>query len=259
MTPLAADLELARELALLGGGIALERYQRHPPATRKGDGSWVTDADIAAEQAIRARLAEARPDHNVLGEEHGLQSAAGGDAGRATWVIDPIDGTHSYMIGIPLWATLVGLVVDGEPVVGVCHAPTLGETYEAAAGGGARMNGAPIAVRPTPLDEAMVVSGGLRGMQENGIEAFYRELARAAWRVRGLGDFWGHMLVARGAAQVMVDPEVRTWDTAAVEVIVREAGGAISQLDGSPLADGDSCLTTCGEPLHGRVMALAAR
>ncbi len=261
MTPLAADLELARELALLGGGIALERYQRHPPATRKGDGSWVTEADIAAEQAIRARLAEARPDHNVLGEEHGLQSAAGGDAvaGRPTWVVDPIDGTHSYMIGIPLWATLVGLVVDGESVVGVCHAPTLGETYEAAAGGGARMNGAPIAVRPTPLDEAMVVSGGLRGMQEQGIEAFYRELARAAWRVRGLGDFWGHMLVARGAAQVMVDPAVRTWDTAAVEVIVREAGGAITQLDGSPLADGDSCLTTCGEPLHGLVMAMAAR
>jgi histidinol-phosphatase len=121
------------------------------------------------------------------------------------------------------------------------------------------MNGAPIAVRPTPLDEAMVVSGGLRGMQEQGIEAFYRELARAAWRVRGLGDFWGHMLVARGAAQVMVDPAVRTWDTAAVEVIVREAGGAITQLDGSPLADGDSCLTTCGEPLHGLVMAMAAR
>jgi histidinol-phosphatase len=261
MTPHQVDLELARELALLGGGIALERYQRHPPATRKGDGSWVTEADIAAEQAIRARLAEARPDHNVLGEEHGLQSAAGGDAvaGRPTWVVDPIDGTHSYMIGIPLWATLVGLVVDGASVVGVCHAPTLGETYEAAAGDGARMNGAPIAVRPTPLDEAMVVSGGLRGMQENGIEAFYRELARAAWRVRGLGDFWGHMLVARGAAQVMVDPEVRTWDTTAVEVIVREAGGAITQLDGSPLADGDSCLTTCGEPLHGLVVAMAAR
>jgi histidinol-phosphatase len=261
MTDHAADLELARELALLGGGIALERYQRHPPATRKGDGSWVTEADIAAEQAIRGRLAEARPGHNVLGEEHGLQAAAGGEAvaGRPTWVVDPIDGTHSYMIGIPLWATLVALVVDGESVVGVCHAPTLGETYEASAGGGARMNGAPIGVRPTPLHEAMVVSGGLRGMQEHGIEDFYRELAAAAWRVRGLGDFWGHMLVARGAAQVMVDPEVRTWDTAAVEVIVREAGGTITQLDGSPLADGDSCLTTCGEPLHSLVLAMAAK
>ena len=256
----AADLELARELALLGGGIALERYRRHPPATRKGDGSWVTEADLAAEEAIRRRLAEARPGHNGLGEEDGLHAAAGGDAapGRPTWVVDPIDGTHSYMIGIPLWATLVGLVVEGEVVVGVCHAPGLGETYEATAGGGARMNGEPIGVRPTPLDEAMVVSGGLRSMQEFGLEPFYAELSAAAWRVRGLGDFWGHMLVARGAAQVMVDPTVRTWDTTAVEVIVREAGGTITQLDGGPLADGMSCLTTASAELREQVSAMAA-
>ena len=256
----ASDLELARELALLGGGIALERYRRHPPATRKGDGSWVTEADLAAEEAIRGRLADARPGHNVLGEEDGLQSAAGGAAvpGRPTWVVDPIDGTHSYMIGIPLWATLVGLVVDGEVVVGVCHAPGLGETYEATAGGGARMNGEPIGVRSTPLDEAMVVSGGLRSMQEFGLEPFYSELSATAWRVRGLGDFWGHMLVARGAAQVMVDPTVRTWDTTAVEVIVREAGGTITQLDGSPLADGSSCLTTASAELREQVSAMAA-
>jgi histidinol-phosphatase len=260
VTDLTPDLELARELALLGGGIALERYRRHPPAIRKGDGSWVTEADVAAEQAIRRRLAEARPGHNVLGEEDGLHSAAGGEAvpGRPTWVVDPIDGTHSYMIGIPLWATLVGLVVEGEMVVGVCHAPGLGETYEAAAGGGARMNGEPIAVRATPLGEAMVVSGGLRAMQEYGLEPFYRELAAASWRVRGLGDFWGHMLVARGAAQVMIDPSLRTWDTAAVEVIVREAGGTFTQLDGSAVADGSSCLTTAGPQLQAQVIAMAA-
>jgi histidinol-phosphatase len=259
MTAYAADLELARELALLGGGIALDRYRNHPPATRKGDGSWVTDADIAAEQAIRERLAEARPDHNVLGEEDGLHAAAGGDAvpGRPTWVIDPIDGTHSYMIGIPLWATLVGLVVDGRSAVGVCHAPGVGETYEASVGGGARMNGEPIAVRPVPLAEAMVVSGGLRSMQEHGMEGFYRELSARAWRVRGLGDFWGHMLVARGAAQVMIDPITRVWDIAAVEVIVREAGGVITQADGSPVADNRSCVSTCGGALHAEILALA--
>jgi histidinol-phosphatase len=261
VTGFAADLELARELALLGGGIAIEGYRNHPPATRKGDGSWVTAADLAAEEAIRARLAEARPGHNVLGEEDGLRGAAGGDAvpGQPTWVVDPIDGTHSYMIGIPLWATLIGLVVDGEVVVGVCHAPGLGETYEASAGGGARMNGEPIAVRETPLAEAMVVSAGLGAMQEHGLEQFYRDLSAAAWRVRGLGDFWGHMLVARGAAQVMIDPTLRTWDYTAVEVIVREAGGSISQLDGSPIADDGSCLTTCGPALHAEVLAMAAR
>jgi histidinol-phosphatase len=260
VTDHAVDLELARELALLGGGIAQEHFRKHPPATRKGDGSWVTEADVAAEQAIRRRLAEARPDHNVLGEEDGLHAAAGGDAvpGRPTWVVDPIDGTHSYMIGIPLWATLVGLVVGGESVVGVCHAPGVGETYEASKGGGARMNGEPIAVRPVPLAEAMVVSGGLSSMQEQGLEAFYRELSARAWRVRGLGDFWGHMLVARGAAQVMVDPVTRVWDTAAVEVIVREAGGEITRVDGSPIADGSSCLSTCGGSLHAELLALAA-
>jgi histidinol-phosphatase len=257
----AADLELARELALLGGGIAHERYMHHPPATRKGDGSWVTEADVAAEQAIRARLAEARPGHNMLGEEDGLHAAGGGEGvpGAPTWVVDPIDGTHSYMVGIPLWATLVGLVVDGTVVVGVCHAPGLGETYEATAGGGARMNGEPIGVRATSLADAMVVSGGLRSAQENGFEPFYRTLSESAWRVRGLGDFWGHMLVARGAAQIMVDPIVHTWDTTAVEVIVREAGGTITQIDGSPIADNRSCLTTCGPPLHDEVVALAAR
>ena len=103
----------------------------------------------------------------------------------------------------------------------------------------------------------MIVSGGLSAMQEYDVEAFYRELAAAAWRVRGLGDFWGHMLVARGAAQVMIDPTVRTWDTAAVEVIVREAGGTITQLDGSPIADGCSCVSTCGQPPHGEIVALA--
>ncbi len=261
MSDHTADVELARELALLGGGIAHEGYQRHPPATRKGDGTWVTEADLAAEEAIRARLARERPGHNVLGEEDGLHAAAGGEAvpGAPTWVVDPIDGTHSYMVGIPLWATLVGLVVDGTVVVGVCHAPGLGETYEATAGGGARMNGEPIGVRATALAEAMVVSGGLRSAQEHGLEGFYRELSASAWRVRGLGDFWGHMLVARGAAQIMVDPIVRTWDTTAIEVIVREAGGTITQVDGSPIADGRSCLSTCGPPLHDQVVALAAR
>ena len=256
----AEDLALARELAALGGSEALARFRRIAPPIQKRDGSWVTEADLAAEAAIRARLAEARPDDDVLGEEHGHTAADGGPArdGARTWVIDPIDSTHSYMVGIPLWATLVGLMVDGRAVVGVCHVPALGETYEGADGAGARMNGEPIAVRETPLAEAVVTSPGLRSMTRRGRVDLYRRLADGCWRERSLGDFWGHMLVARGAAQVMVDPIVAVWDYTPLEPIVREAGGTMTQLDGSPLTHDGSCLTSCGAAMHAEVLAMAA-
>ena len=255
------ELGLAVEVARLGGQAALERFGRHAPPERKTDGSWVTEADLAAEAAVRGRLAAARPQDDVLGEEHGLTAADGGPPrpGTPTWVVDPIDSTHSYMIGIPLWATLVGLRVDGRMVVGVCHAPALGETYAAADGGGATLNGTPIAVRETPLAAAMVATPGLRSMRAGGCGALYDELAARCRRDRSLGDFWGHMLVARGAAQVMIDPVVAEWDFAPLEPIVREAGGRMTQLDGSPPRHGGSCVTTCGEGLHAEVLALAAR
>jgi len=256
----AADLALAKELAAIGGGEALERFRRIPPPTRKLDGSWVTEADLAAEAAIRERLAEARPDDDVLGEEGGHTAAIGGPArpGARTWVIDPIDSTHSYMVGIPLWATLVGLRVDDRAVLGVCHVPAIGETYEAADGAGARMNGEPIAVRETPLDEAVGTSPGLRSMTRYGRFELYRRLADGCWRDRSLGDFWGHMLVARGAAQVMVEPIVAVWDYLPLQPIVREAGGTMTQIDGSPLVHDGSCLTTCGGAMHAAVLEMAA-
>jgi len=256
----AADLALAKELAALGGAEALDRFRRIPPPTRKRDGSWVTEADLAAEAAIRARLADARPDDDVLGEEGGHTAAGGGAAreGARTWVIDPIDSTHSYMVGIPLWATLVGLRVGGRAVLGVCHVPALGETYDGADGAGAHMNGEPIAVRETPLAEAVVTSPGLRSMTRRGRFNLYQRLADGCWRERSLGDFWGHMLVARGAAQVMVDPIVAIWDYTPLEPIVREAGGTMTQLDGSPLTHDGSCLTTCGTAMHAEVLAMAA-
>jgi histidinol-phosphatase len=196
----------------------------------------------------------------VLGEEGGHMAATGGPPrpGARTWVIDPIDATHSYMVGIPLWATLVGLRVDDRAVVGVCHAPAIGETYEAADGAGARMNGEPIAVRETPLDEAVVTSPGLRSMTRYGRFELYRRLAGDCWRDRSLGDFWGHMLVARGAAQVMVEPIVAVCDYLPLQPIVREAGGTMTQIDGSPLVHDGSCLTTCGPAMHDVVLGMAA-
>jgi histidinol-phosphatase len=258
MAGFATELEFARDLALLGGGVASGHFRREPEARRKPDGSWVTQGDWETEAQIRLRIARSFPDHNVLGEEEGLTRAGGGDPleDAPTWVIDPIDGTSNYVAGIPLWATLVGLMIDGECVVGVAHAPAIGETYEAARGSGARMNGEPIRVdQVATLGDATIVSTGYESFAAHGIEAFYVRIVSKADRSRGFGDFWGHMLVARGAAHVMLEPILNLWDYAALVPIVEEAGGRTTTMQGGPLVDGSSCVTTNGA-LHDTVLAV---
>lgn len=235
-------------------------YRRDPESKKKADGTWVTEADWAVEAQIRLRIARTFPDHNVLGEEEGLTRAGGGDPvdGAPTWVVDPIDGTNNYMAKIPIWATLVGLEVDGRAVVGVAHAPALGETYDAAVGSGARLNGEDIHVRDVgDLSDATVLYASLSSFVDQGLDRPFLELASRSYRSRGFGDFWGHMLVARGAAQVMIEPELRVWDFRALEVIVAEAGGRQSALDGSPLVDHGSVVTTSGS-IHDDVLRLFA-
>jgi histidinol-phosphatase len=256
---LALALEFSLQVARVGGEIALSHYQRDPAVERKDDGTWVTEADRAVEREIRARISKAWPDHNVLGEEEGLKSAAGGRAGpdAPTWVIDPIDGTNNYIAGIPVWGTLVALRVGGESVVGVCHAPALGETYEGGRGLGARMNDEPIEVDPLDdLARATVLFASAQGFVDTHLQSFFEEIVGRSWRTRGFGDFWGHMLVARGAAHVMVEPEVSIWDVAALQPIVSEAGGTTTHLDGEEWGDTGSCLTTNGV-LHDEVVGLA--
>ena len=262
MHDLQAALTVARELALEGGAIAAERYRRDSPARLKHDGTWVTDADLAVETALRERLAQHFPDHNVLGEEGGLRRADGARADRdaPTWIIDPIDATTNFMAGIPIWATLVALQVGGRNVVGVVNAPALGELYDAAEGHGARLNGAPITVDAVRrLSDAMVLYGSLHAMSQSGLGPFFRTLVSRTRRDRGLGPFWGHMLVARGAAHIMIEPTpyrtLAIWDVAPLEVIVTEAGGRLSRLDGSAWTPGNACLTTCGS-VHDEVVAL---
>lgn len=236
-------------------------FGKEPERRRKNDGTWVTEADWAAEAQMRLRIARAHPDHNILGEEEGLSSAGGGPPtpGAPTWVLDPIDGTHNYMLGIPIWATLVGLRIDERSVVGVAHAPALSETYDGAAGLGARCNGAAIEVDPVgSIAEAHVLFGGHEGWARIAMEEFFEELVGACWRARGFGDFWGHMLVARGAAHVMVEPELSMWDVAALEPIVTEAGGRLTHVDGSAWNEKGSCLTTCGS-LHDQIVGLATK
>lgn len=259
MLDLSQELRFARELAGLGGRIALEHYRRNPKSERKDDGTWVTEADWKIEAQIRLRIARACPDHNVLGEEEGLTAAGGGPpvVGAPTWIVDPIDGTNNYMAGIPVWATLIALRVDDHSVVGVVHAPALGETYEGALGRGARFNGKTMTVdRLEVLERATVLHGGDHFFFDEDLEGFHEALVRRSWRSRGFGDFWGHMLVARGAAHVMVEPQAFLWDYAPLEPIVTEAGGRITHLDGSELRGPGSCLTTNGV-LHDTIVELA--
>ena len=258
MTDFSAELAFALDVARRGGRIALAHFGGEPEARRKADGTWVTEADWAVESQIRLRIARAFPDHNVLGEEEGLTAAGGGDplTDAPTWVIDPIDGTNNYMAGIPIWATLVGLQVNGQSVVGVAHAPALDETYDGAVGLGARMNGRAIEVDPTEsLEEATFLFADPEKFEQQGLARAFDELCARTFRNRGFGDFWGHMLVARGAAHIMVEPALEVWDVAALQPIVSEAGGRVSHLDGRPWAKRGNCLTTNGV-LHDQLVSL---
>ena len=260
MNELGSYLEFARELADVGGRVAMGHFGKDTERKKKDDGTWVTEADWKAEAQMRLRLARSFPDHNILGEEEGLSAAGGGtpNDGAPTWVLDPIDGTNNFMAAIPAWATLVGLKIDGVSVVGVAHAPALGETYDGARGLGARMNDSAIRVDPIKdLTDATVLFADVSSFRVARRDEFFERLVNRAWRSRGFGDFWGHMLVARGAAHVMVETSLREWDVAALLPIVAEAGGKTTQIDGSPWSDHKSCLTTNGV-LHDEVVGLAS-
>lgn len=259
MSDLGSYLDFAKELAEIGGRIALDHFGKDNERKKKDDGTWVTEADWKTEAQMRLRLARTFPDHNILGEEEGLTSAGGGPPrdGAPTWVLDPIDGTNNFMTGIPTWATLVGLRLDGDSVVGVAHAPALQETYDGAIGLGARMNGSTISVDPiTDMSEATVLFADASSFRVAGLDEFFERLINRCFRSRGFGDFWGHMLVARGAAHVMVETSLRTWDVVALQPIVSEAGGTLTQIDNTEWSDKKSCLTT-NSALHDEVVRLA--
>ncbi len=250
--PYAEELALANELADLAAEVAVEVYGREFEVRRKADLTPVTEADLRIEGLVRDRIVERFPGDAVLGEEGGLQGP--GDGGRR-WVVDPIDGTKNFAARIQIWATLIALAVDGRPVLGVIEAPLLGERYEAVQGQGARLNGRPIHVSDVErVPEALVSTAGTGAWLGGPNERAFLSLAAEAERVRGFGDFWGHMLVARGAADVMLETALRTWDWAALAVIVEEAGGRCTQLDGSPLADGASVLSA-NPALHAQLVA----
>lgn len=251
--------DLAHDLADLADAITLPGFHGDLAVERKGDGTAVTDADRGAERAVRAAIADAFPDHTVLGEEDGL-TRAGGPAGAAIdpeaprWIVDPIDGTTNFVTGNPVWATLIALQIDGVEVVGVASAPALGSRWDGVRGGPAHQDGRPIRVSDvTRLDDAQITFGGLRYFEVSRFAPAVAELTRRTRRQRGFGDFWQHCLVAAGACDVAIEAEVNLWDLAAVKVIVEAAGGTFTDLDGDVTADGGSALATNGA-LHDEVL-----
>jgi histidinol-phosphatase len=245
------ELDFANELADEAAGIAMGVFHGDVQVSWKADATPVTQADTTVESTIRERLASSFPDDGVLGEEEGGTQAEG-----RVWVIDPIDGTRNFASGIQIWSTLIALVVDHEPVMSVVSAPALGERYTARQGAGAHLNGQPIHVSSVgSIEEAGVVTGDIETWFGSPMDARLRELESRAKRRRGFGDFWGHMLVARGAMEVMVEPALAVWDWAALVPVVTGAGGSLSQIDGSPLVHGGSIVTTNGI-LHDDVVRL---
>lgn len=210
----------------------------------------MTEADRAVERELRTRIAAARPGDAVVGEEYGSE----GDGARR-WIVDPIDGTKNFVRGVPVWATLVALEEHGVLNLGVVSAPALGRRWWAARGEGAFANGERIGVSRIPeLGDAHLAYDDVPGFEARGLGERFLALARRCWRSRGFGDFWSHVLVAEGAVDVAVEPEVSVWDLAALQVIVEEAGGRFTDLSGVPRPDGGSAVSTNGL-LHDAVLA----
>ena len=266
------DLALAHALADLADAISLDRYQAQDLViATKPDNTPVTDADRAVETAIREALATHRNTDGLVGEEFGSDK---GTSGRY-WVIDPIDGTKNFMRGVPTWATLIALVnVDSsgieEVIVGIASAPALARRWSAAKGHGAFVrfssgniddlsedlgassNEKKISVsKVAKLTDASISYSDFVGWGDR-LEPFQKMLA-SAWRTRGIGDFWSHMLVAEGAVDVAIEPSLAVWDMAALDIIVREAGGAFTNTAGQNGPFGGSGVSTNGV-LHNAVI-----
>ena len=251
---LHAELAFALELADLADAETLHRYERRAfTVDHKADRSEVTEADRQAEAAVRARIAEARPTHGILGEEEGVLGPA--DA-EWRWIIDPVDGTSNFVRGIPVWATLIALAhAERGPLLGVVSAPAMRRRWWGVDGLGAFADGTPLHVSAIDrLEEAQVCVTFSQGWDELGLTPALVRMQSAAWRARGFGDFWQHMLVAEGAVEIAVDAiGVQPYDVAAVGVIVRAAGGSFTDRFGSPSISTGSAVSSNGL-LHAEVI-----
>ena len=256
MTAVRDDVALALRLADQADELTMDRFgalDLH--VDTKPDLTPVTDADRSVEGAVRDTLSQQRPDDPVLGEEFGGTTTF---AGRQ-WVIDPIDGTKNFVRGVPVWATLIALLHDGVPIAGVVSAPALQRRWWAGAGEGAYASfagGAPGRVSVSSvadLESASLSFSSLSGWAKLGLRDRFIELTDTVWRVRGYGDFFSYCLLAEGAVDIAAEPEVSLWDLAALDIVVREAGGAFTSFDGRSGPHGGNVVATNGL-LHAAVL-----
>jgi len=254
--PVADDLALALQLADEADAISTARFGALDLRVEtKPDLTPVSDADRAVEHAIRATLAVRRPDDAIVGEEFGATDAA---TGGRRWVIDPIDATKNFVRGVPVWATLIALMDGADVVVGVVSAPALGSKWWAGQGLGSwtsRLAAQPRRNQVSGVTELRDASMSYSDLSDWGSRApGFHDLAAAVWRTRAYGDFWSHMLVAEGAVDISAEPEVSIWDVAALVVIVTEAGGRVTGVDGSASPQAPSVVCSNGR-LHGEALA----
>ena len=252
----AALLRFAHALLDETDAIALRHFGGELTIDAKPDRSLVTQADTGIETHVRERIAAAYPQHTVAGEEYGVAR----DGGDGRWIVDPIDATHNFVRGIEIFGTLLAFERDGELELGVVSAPGMRRRWFAARGEGARVRhgGAerPIhASRIASLADAQILFSTLRGLDDAGMGEGLRRIVHVAWRDRGFGDFWGHMLVAQGSGESMIEYGVKPWDMAAPYVIVTEAGGRMTDLEGTPSWTAPTVLTSNGL-LHDELLAL---
>jgi histidinol-phosphatase len=247
-----ARYEVAVEAARQAGQLALRYFAGEFVVEQKADLSPVTVADREAEQLLRRTLHAAFPDDGFLGEEYGNTPGSSG----YRWVLDPIDGTRSFVRGIPLWGTLVGLEHNGEQIAGVAEMATLGHTWRALRGDGAYCDDQRIHVSSVSnLSQALVFYSGLSWFVEAGREGDFLRLIRHTDRQRGFGDFYGFMLVAQGSGELMVEYGVHPWDVVALRPIIEEAGGRFSNWDGVPTIDRPDVVVSNGK-LHDAALAV---
>ena len=249
------DLRLAHVLADTADSLTMSRFKALDLVVEtKPDLTPVSDADKSVEESIRSTLSRARPRDAVLGEEFGATGH-----GPRRWVLDPIDGTKNFVRGVPVWATLIALMDGDEVMAGLVSAPALGRRWWAGRGSGAwtgksLSSASRMAVSGvTRLEDASLSYSSLSGWHDLGREDSFLGLTRDVWRTRAYGDFWSYMLVAEGAVDIAAEPDVMLHDLAAVSVIVTEAGGRFTDLDGTDGPAGGSAVGTNGH-LHDEVV-----